>query len=614
MLLIDVFLLVAPLLVASTKPNSKVCPECSDGCILTTGYDGKGPYECICPEGKQLMKDGKTCVVPAKEGCKECTYSCETQCNKTQSMSIQVGGRQYDASIGVDLADGRSTTKKCETYNRNYRGDIKFECFKGKLVHDSSQCEPICVLGPWEDVGDCSVMCGVGKAMMRRKVIQRPGPNQKPCGELTKEKVCYMPKCPEDCQVGEWKDVPNSPCSVTCGNGVKIQRREQLQPARYGGRACPSMQREVPCCVDGEGFTCGCRTGKWEDAGKCNATCGRGYILKRREVIPSWDGAECPPAEKFFPCTGDCPKVDCEMSEWKPEGACSVTCGTGTRVLRRSVITEPKNGGRLCGSERKEEECRERDCPVVQCGRVHANTECTGIPTRGVYEGVQAGPSHCRYMMEPSNDEDDETDTAKQERAMKQDVAIMVRNCSAHCDALSNCDAFNWYPEENKCCFLKAVDRLEDKQKVSCHEILQAEDDGWTGNGKYGKRTTCRPNYGSSSSSDRSYGKYHTNRHTSMHGDHSRDDDNRVSDSSLLELSIFLLFLTAIGLGSLCCIPSPGFDVDEGDNLWGRGGRSSPRRGEGGVDDDHDDNGDGPGPQSIAADIHGISGPSFHLG
>eukprot|EP00466_Bigelowiella_natans_P011306 jgi/Bigna1/72136/fgenesh1_pg.18_\ len=500
MLLIDVFLLVAPLLVASTKPNSKVCPECSDGCILTTGYDGKGPYECICPEGKQLMKDGKTCVVPAKEGCKECTYSCETQCNKTQSMSIQVGGRQYDASIGVDLADGRSTTKKCETYNRNYRGDIKFECFKEKAL-------------PLAATPQAMMDFPETRAQHRQFII--------------------------NFVVDDYSRDAGK-CNATCGRGYILKVRQQLTL-----RSCDDVD---------------CRSPPW---GSCSsfADIPSAELSERREVIPSWDGAECPPAEKFFPCTGDCPKVDCEMSEWKPEGACSVTCGTGTRVLKRSVITEPKNGGRLCGSERKEEECRERDCPVVQCGRVHANTECTGIPTRGVYEGVQAGPSHCRYMMEPSNDEDDETDTEKQERAMKQDVAIMVRNCSAHCDALSNCDAFNWYPEENKCCFLKAVDRLEDKQKVSCHEILQAEDDGWTGNGKYGKRTTCRPNYGSSSSSssDRSYGKYHTNRRrfldTSMHGDHSRDDDNRVSDSSLLELSIFLLFLTAIGLGSLCCIP-----------------------------------------------------------
>eukprot|EP00466_Bigelowiella_natans_P007541 jgi/Bigna1/84731/fgenesh1_pg.252_\ len=53
---------------------------------------------------------------------------------------------------------------------------------------------------PFACSGHGKMLATARKAMMRRKVIQRPGPNQKPCGELTKEKVCYMPKCPEDCQ------------------------------------------------------------------------------------------------------------------------------------------------------------------------------------------------------------------------------------------------------------------------------------------------------------------------------------------------------------------------------------------------------------------------------
>ena len=57
--------------------------------------------------------------------------------------------------------------------------------------------------------------------------------------------------------------------------------------------------------------------------------------------------------------------VDCEWNEWDL-GACTVTCGGGTRVDTRSKNVEEQYGG-MCDSNQTErkETCNTDDCPRI---------------------------------------------------------------------------------------------------------------------------------------------------------------------------------------------------------------------------------------------------------
>lgn len=55
--------------------------------------------------------------------------------------------------------------------------------------------------------------------------------------------VCTIPcsttPCPQDCIFGTWGDLSN--CSVKCGGGYKIKKREIIQEAKYGGKCIPKQ-------------------------------------------------------------------------------------------------------------------------------------------------------------------------------------------------------------------------------------------------------------------------------------------------------------------------------------------------------------------------------------
>ncbi|XP_063876640.1 hemicentin-1-like isoform X2 [Scylla paramamosain] len=221
--------------------------------------------------------------------------------------------------------------------------------------------------GPWSP---CSVSCGPGQ-QVRRRECDSPAPRHggAPCqGAETHARPCRPQPCPVDGNWSPWE--PWSECSATCGEGVQIRSRYCTAPVPlYDGKPCEGsdMQEEQchlrDCPVSGQ-------WGSWSSWSECSTTCGQG--LKQRSRLcdsppPSGGGAQCQgDSLEVTPCSSSPCLLDGSWGTWEAWSVCSVSCGGGVRRrLRNCHDPIPSNGGRYCpGSDTQEDYCNLDLCPV----------------------------------------------------------------------------------------------------------------------------------------------------------------------------------------------------------------------------------------------------------
>ncbi|CAH1781294.1 unnamed protein product, partial [Owenia fusiformis] len=167
------------------------------------------------------------------------------------------------------------------------------------------------------------------------------------------------------CRWSAWSVTQQGACSVTCGTGSRTvtQTRTKIYSiSNFGNPECigsPINQRVVPCTNP----ICGRRVCTWSawgvtQRGACSVTCGTGSrtVTQTRTKIYSisnFGNPECigsPINQRVVPCTNQiCDRRVCRWSAWTvtQRGACSVTCGTGTRTetLTRTKIFSISNFG-----------------------------------------------------------------------------------------------------------------------------------------------------------------------------------------------------------------------------------------------------------------------------
>ena len=64
------------------------------------------------------------------------------------------------------------------------------------------------------------------------------------CKDKIREMLYKFPR-PRDCIVGDWGDW--SECNADCGGGQQIRKREVLYQAQYGGEPCPTLENKRVC-------------------------------------------------------------------------------------------------------------------------------------------------------------------------------------------------------------------------------------------------------------------------------------------------------------------------------------------------------------------------------
>ncbi|XP_005733181.1 hemicentin-1 isoform X1 [Pundamilia nyererei] len=256
----------------------------------------------------------------------------------------------------------KEDTAEYECVARNLLGSVLVKVTLTIRVHGG--------FSEWAEWGPCSVSCGVGNQKRLRQCNNPlPANGGRHCaGSDTETRSCQGKPCPVDGNWSEWSLWEE--CSRTCGEGNRTRVRTcSSPPPQHGGRPCEGkavdvvMCRVRPCPVGGN-------WGSWLPWSPCSETCGRGVQSRIRlcnNPPPAFDGSQCVGTDtqtqmcKEKPCP-----VDGKWSSWVSWGACSVSCGGGTRQRTRLCASPaPQHGGRQCeGNDVQIDFCNSNPCPI----------------------------------------------------------------------------------------------------------------------------------------------------------------------------------------------------------------------------------------------------------
>ncbi len=319
-------------------------------------------------------------------------------------------------------------TVECREINTGQSAD-EGNCTEAKPADsqpcNEQPCPVDCIVSEWNEWGTCSAICGGGTQVRTRTIITPPANGGAECPALSEEQACNTQPCiiPIDCVVSAWSDWDT--CSAICGGGTQARTRTIVTPPANGGAECPALSEEQSCnthaCpvygwVTGDWSECSkecgagtqmrtvecreintgqsadegncteakpadsqpcneqpcpvdCIVSEWNEWGTCSAICGGGTQARTRTIVtpPANGGAECPALSEEQACnTQPCViPVDCVVSSWSVWGTCSASCGGGTQVRTRTIITPPANGGAECPALTEEQACNTQACDVL---------------------------------------------------------------------------------------------------------------------------------------------------------------------------------------------------------------------------------------------------------
>ncbi|XP_053683721.1 spondin-1-like [Sabethes cyaneus] len=267
----------------------------------------------------------------------------------------------------------------------------------------SADINPKCKMTQWSEWGPCSVTCGLGR-MMRTRMPIRQSLNTRLHHKrfvnyyLTKRRPVADDEDEEEEEEDEADNSmqitdPNDPCfgvdtveEVICGHDLPpcdglygVPELCYLEPKP--GNCRDSQPRWY---FDSEKNDCailiftGCNgnNNNFMSREDCLDTCSKD---RKFTNIPIRDQISTNSDPDF--------KQDCKTSHWKL-GPCNATCGEGSRVKSRTILSQPINGGKRCPRKlRKVERC------FVHCDSSRHDTN----PSWGPSTRYSPEPIECEY-------------------------------------------------------------------------------------------------------------------------------------------------------------------------------------------------------------------------
>ncbi|XP_074001245.1 thrombospondin type-1 domain-containing protein 7B [Numenius arquata] len=302
------------------------------------------------------------CHVPCKDDCTFTPWSkftaCSFDCESTRSRRRSLTGRsrKRDKCQNTEVYPQVETEPcPCEVFTSQPHGNWS-DCIIG-----GGASEPQLGARPHGDAKEC----GEGVRLRAIACYDKTGRLVEPsrCSSSGYiEESCTVP-CPFDCKLSDWSSW--SPCSSSCGPGVKVRSKWLKEKPYNGGRPCPKLDLKnqvheaVPCYTE-------CNQYSWvvEPWSPCKINseqnslhCGEGIQTRKVRCVSAAEdhggetvpNALCNQAEMpdiTQKCSLYCPS-ECAVSDWGQWSKCPQVCDsnvmqTRTRqVLRSSVSTKP---------------------------------------------------------------------------------------------------------------------------------------------------------------------------------------------------------------------------------------------------------------------------------
>lgn len=243
---------------------------------------------------------------------------------------------------------------------------------------------------------------GAAMQPMARLHITREAVTKKPCKEddddsqeLDKVAVFEDVETTDDgekpeCRVDEW--TPWSPCSVSCGKGLRMRQRNYQMDAKAQMFGCDRQLVQKEMCVAHEASCPGdpveldpnevglqsgadqvnCAVTPWGPWSECSSSCGPGFEVRSRRFEDRLGNKKCPFVELTerrrcsLPACVDTVPVDpsCRLTEWSDWSPCSVSCGTGRKFRTRLVLVADEVLRERCARYHRLSE--ERPCSIKE--------------------------------------------------------------------------------------------------------------------------------------------------------------------------------------------------------------------------------------------------------
>eukprot|EP00746_Dinoflagellata_sp_MGD_P126039 gnl/MRDRNA2_/MRDRNA2_60966_c0_seq1.p1 gnl/MRDRNA2_/MRDRNA2_60966_c0~~gnl/MRDRNA2_/MRDRNA2_60966_c0_seq1.p1 ORF type:complete len:1834 (+),score=388.57 gnl/MRDRNA2_/MRDRNA2_60966_c0_seq1:203-5503(+) len=338
---------------------------CPVDCVLTDWFD-EGDCTLTCGGGKQ--KSIRTVDVAPEHGGEACDPVQERQldCNMHACpIDCEVSDWSEWGDCSVSCSNGEKPRSRAITIQPEHGGKACPDSFEEKTACKIIDCPVDCVLAQWNEWGACTQDCGPGLQTRTRGIQVQSKFGGHVCEGAREEQIaCNLKPCPVDCEVSEWEH--EGECDLSCGGGQQKQIRKISQAALHGGKECPGLQQYVECNT--QECPVDCKLTEWVKVGDCSHSCGGGSQEFDREVQigVAFGGKECEEGRmKTEECNAHPCPVDCEWGPWGTWNTCSHTCGGGSKTASRPVAVEKAHGGKPCeGPSSKETSCNPMPCPV----------------------------------------------------------------------------------------------------------------------------------------------------------------------------------------------------------------------------------------------------------